>query len=211
MTEENRENAELDLFVEESEENATIEMPSELQNGSEITNDMDDDEKDATAETESCEEEKPEKSSEIEPAEAEIRVLDELAALKEETAAVLTAVTKLQNGIRASDKIFEEYKQNLSDVKATFDSFENQLPQLVPQLRGEIKTSYKDTIEEAVMNYKNLKAAIAKDINNAINTWNKVREVNKDIKRIESFLRFSILLQTVLVILFVLEVFVWKN
>lgn len=208
MTDENRENAEMDLFV---EENATIEMPSEPQNESEPTNDMDDDEKIVIEEIDGREEEELEKSNENVPAEAENRVLEELAALKEQNAAAITAVTELQNAIKANDEVFEKYKQNLSDVKDTFDTFTTQLPQLVTQLRSEIKTSYKATIEEAVMNYKNLKIAIGKDINNAINTWNNVREVNKDIKRIEKFLLFSILLQTVLVILFILEVFVWKN
>ena len=67
--------------------------------------------------------------------------------------------------------------------------------------------SNRKIIEEAAENYKNLKKAIANDINKAIETWDKVRESKKE-QRIERFLLFIVMMQAAITIKILWDYFI---
>ena len=207
MADENRDF--IDLF-ENDEENTVKEMPSEAANQSDATNDRDENEKTLTEEI--CEpvDEQPENKDNLCQKNAYEFILKELNMLKEQNVIVLSEIQKLTDKksdeeIVAEEKnVYEKYRQNLKDFQDTFTVFESQLPQLILQLRTELKTGpgndYKQIIEEAAANYGNLKKAIGNDINKAIETWNKVRGGEKERQKIERLLLIIAIMQAAITI-----------
>lgn len=128
-------------------------------------------------------------------------VLDVLNELKEQNKELLAAV----NEIRKEKTVYESYQQNLKDFKDTFEMFQEQLPQVIIQLRSDLKTGpgtdYRKIIEEAAENYKYLKKAIANDINKAIETWNKVRCGEKEYRKTELLLLLIVIMQIAITII----------
>lgn len=225
MSDENRDF--IDLF-DNDEENTVIEMPSEAANESDVTNDKD--EKEKTLIEEICEPtgEQPEnKGNASQNSELDF-ILNELNMLKMQNVLILGEIQKItdEKCVEKGKFVFEKYQKNLEEYQATFEAFKAQFPQIITQLRADLKTEYetvydegsknlkeflddmhtgpkveyKKIIEEAAANYGNLKKAIGNDINKAIETWNKVRGGEKERQKIERLLLIIAIMQAAITI-----------
>lgn len=221
MSDENRDF--IHLF-ENDEENTVIEMPLEAANESGAANDKSEEEKMPTREICEPDGEQPEnkQKSELD------FILKELNMLKTQNRLILSEIQKITDGIfdEEGKNVLEKYQKNLDEYQATFETFKAQFPQLITQLRADLKTEYetvydegsknlkeflddmhtgpkveyKKIIEEAAANYGNLKKAIGNDINKAIETWNKVRGSEKERQKIERLLFIIAIMQAAITI-----------
>ena len=175
-------NQEFDDLVEVSENLSTSEIAVEGDNSEDAIVYEQEDEKTLTEKVCALEDNQA-KNPEEKQKETVVSLLKEI---QKENREILEVIKEIQN----EKIVYEKYQQNLNDFKGTFEIFQTQLPQLILQLRTDLKTGpgtdYRKIIEEAAENYKNLKKAIANDINKAIETWDKVRESKKE-QRIERF------------------------
>lgn len=192
MPEENQYFGEL---IEGTQEISPTEIASESVNNEGAIVDMEDKEETLTEDVCVLETE-PSEKNEILPDEKQNEViLTVLKELKEENKELLAAIKEIRN----EKIVYEKYQQNLNDFHDTFEMVKEQAPQLITQLRSELKegpgTDYRKIIEEAAANYKNLKKAIANDINKAIETWNKVRGGEKEYQKIKQLLIIIVVLQ----------------
>lgn len=221
MSDENRDFKDL---LDAYEENTVIEMPLEAANESDAATDKGEEEKTPTEEICEPADEQPEnkQKSELD------FILKELNMLKIQNMMVLSEIQKITDGKFAEEgkNVFEKYQKNLDEYQATFETFKSQFPQLITQLRADLKTEYetvydegsknlkeflddmhtgpkaeyKKIIEEAAANYGNLKKAIGNDINKAIETWNKVRGGEKERQKIERLLWIIAIMQAAITI-----------
>lgn len=192
MPEENQYFGEL---IEGTQEILPTEIASESVNNEDAIVDVEDKEETFTEDVCALEAETSEKN-EILPDEKQNEViLTVLKELKEENKELLAAIKEIQN----EKIVYEKYQQNLNDFHDTFEMVKEQAPQLITQLRSELKegpgTDYRKIIEEAAANYKNLKKAIANDMNKAIETWNKVRGGEKEYQKLKQLLIIIVVLQ----------------
>lgn len=196
-------NQEFDDLVEVSENLSTSEIAVEGDNSEDAIVYEQEDEKTLTEKV--CElEDSQAKNPEVKQKETVVSLLKEI---QKENKEILEVIKEIQN----EKIVYEKYQQNLNDFKGTFEIFQTQLPQLILQLRTDLKTGpgtdYRKIIEEAAENYKNLKKAIANDINKAIETWDKVRESKKE-QRIERFLLFIVMMQAAITIKILWDYFI---
>ena len=196
-------NQEFDDLVEVSENLSTSEIAVEGDNSEDAIVYEQEDEKTLTEKV--CElEDNQAKNPEVKQKETVVSLLKEI---QKENKEILEVIKEIQN----EKIVYEKYQQNLNDFKGTFEIFQTQLPQLILQLRTDLKTGsgtdYRKIIEEAAENYKNLKKAIANDINKAIETWDKVRESKKE-QRIERFLLFIVMMQAAITIKILWDYFI---
>lgn len=196
-------NQEFDDLVEVSENLSTSEIAVEGDNSEDAIVYEQEDEKTLTEKV--CElEDNQAKNPEVKQKETVVSLLKEI---QKENKEILEVINEIQN----EKIVYEKYQQNLNDFKGTFEIFQTQLPQLILQLRTDLKTGpgtdYRKIIEEAAENYKNLKKAIANDINKAIETWDKVRESKKE-QRIERFLLFIVMMQAAITIKILWDYFI---
>ena len=196
-------NQEFDDLVEASENLSTSEIAVEGDNSEDAIVYEQEDEKTLTEKV--CElEDNQAKNPEVKQKETVVSLLKEI---QKENKEILEVIKEIQN----EKIVYEKYQQNLNDFKGTFEIFQTQLPQLILQLRTDLKTGpgtdYRKIIEEAAENYKNLKKAIANDINKAIETWDKVRESKKE-QRIERFLLFIVMMQAAITIKILWDYFI---
>lgn len=196
-------NQEFDDLVEVSENLSTSEIAVEGDNSEDAIVYEQEDEKTLTEKV--CElEDNQAKNPEVKQKETVVSLLKEI---QKENKAILEVIKEIQN----EKIVYEKYQQNLNDFKGTLEIFQTQLPQLILQLRTDLKTGpgtdYRKIIEEAAENYKNLKKAIANDINKAIETWDKVRESKKE-QRIERFLLFIVMMQAAITIKILWDYFI---
>ncbi len=196
-------NQEFDDLVEVSENLSTSEIAVEGDNSEDAIVYEQEDEKTLTEKV--CElEDNQAKNPEEKQKEIVVSLLKEI---QKENKEILEVIKEIQN----EKIVYEKYQQNLNDFKGTFEIFQTQLPQLILQLRTDLKTGpgtdYRKIIEEAAENYKNLKKAIANDINKAIETWDKVRESKKE-QRIERFLLFIVMMQAAITIKILWDYFI---
>lgn len=198
MSEENRDYS---ADFSEAAENVTIDMPSEAQNDGNETNDMDGSGKTLTKEICAPEEGQRENEEKFLQNSSIDQLLKELNVVKTQNMMILCEIQKMKEKEKS---VYEPYQQNLKDFQDTFKTFQSQLPQLITQLRTELKTGpgtdYKKIIQEAADNYKNLKTAIGNDINKAIATWNKVRGGEKERQKIERLLLVIAIMQAAITI-----------
>lgn len=198
MSEENRDYS---ADFSEAAENVTIDMPSEAQNDGNETNDMDGSGKTLTEEICAPEEGQRENEEKFLQNSSIDQLLKELNVVKTQNMMILCEIKKMKEKEKS---VYEPYQQNLKDFQDTFKTFQSQLPQLITQLRTELKTGpgtdYKKIIQEAADNYKNLKTAIGNDINKAIATWNKVRGGEKERQKIERLLLVIAIMQAAITI-----------
>lgn len=192
-------------YVEEASENVTIEMPSEAENVEAPITSLDSDEK--TLKKEICESEERQQKNEHnlqqnEQYDAVIKLINEL---KEQNIELLGEVTAIKQSMKRTDEIYKKYESNLMDYQDTFKLFEQNYPQIITQVRTDLKKEYKTVLCEAADNYKKLKAAISKDINKAIETWEKVHGNDQDKKRVEYILLLVAGLEVAAVMLLVLD------
>ena len=196
-------NQEFDDLVEVSDNLSTSEIAVEGDNSEDAIVYEQEDEKTLTEKV--CElEDSQAKNPEVKQKETVVSLLKEI---QKENKEILEVIKEIQN----EKIVYEKYQQNLNDFKGTFEIFQTQLPQLILQLRTDLKTGpgtdYRKIIEEAAENYKNLKKAIANDINKAIETWDKVRESKKE-QRIERFLLFIVMMQAAITIKILWDYFI---
>lgn len=196
-------NQEFDDLVEVSENLSTSEIAVEGDNSEDAIVYEQEDEKTLTEKV--CElEDNQAKNPEVKQKETVVSLLKEI---QKENKEILEVIKEIQN----EKIVYEKYQQNLNDFKGTFEIFQTQLPQLILQLRTDLKTGpgtdYRKIIEEAAENYKNLKKVIANDINKAIETWDKVRESKKE-QRIERFLLFIVMMQAAITIKILWDYFI---
>lgn len=193
-----------DIGDSEAEGNVTLDAPCEPENVEAATNDKGEGEKTLTSQNCASDEELTENDVD-EPlkfdAEAILAAINEIKVQNEK---IITALQELNN----DEKVYERYQQNLDDFRKTFELFESQLPQVVTQLRTELKTGpgtdYKNIIQEAAQNYANLKSAISKDIKKAVETWNNVRSDDKAKRKNERLLILVAAMQvTIFMMLFI--------
>lgn len=196
-------NQEFDDLVEVSENLSTSEIAVEGDNSEDAIVYEQEDEKTLTEKVCALEDDQA-KNPDEKQKETVVSLLKEL---QKENKEILEVIKEIQN----EKIVYEKYQQNLNDFKDTFEIFQTQLPQLILQLRTDLKTGpgtdYRKIIEEAAENYKNLKKAIANDINKAIETWDKVRESKKE-QRIERFLLFIVMMQAAITIKILWDYFI---
>lgn len=196
-----QENQDFDELVEVSDENSSTEIGTEAGNDEDTIVCEEEDEKTHTEQMCASEDDAPENTEDLKKEMRIGDVLDVLNELKEQNKELLAAV----NEIRKEKTVYESYQQNLKDFKDTFEMFQKQLPQLIIQLRSDLKTGpgtdYRKIIEEAAENYKYLKKAIANDINKAIETWNKVRGGEKEYRKTERLLLLIVIMQIAITII----------
>lgn len=196
-------NQEFDDLVEVSENLSTSEIAVEGDNSEDAIVYEQEDEKTLTEKVWALEDNQA-KNPEEKQKETVVSLLKEI---QKENKEILEVIKEIQN----EKIVYEKYQQNLNDFKGTFEIFQTQLPQLILQLRTDLKTGpgtdYRKIIEEAAENYKNLKKAIANDINKAIETWDKVRESKKE-QRIERFLLFIVMMQAAITIKILWDYFI---
>lgn len=196
-------NQEFDDLVEVSENLSTSEIAVEGDNSEDAIVYEQEDEKTLTEKVCALEDNQA-KNPEEKQKETIVSLLKEI---QKENKEILEVIKEIQN----EKIVYEKYQQNLNNFKGTFEIFQTQLPQLILQLRTDLKTGpgtdYRKIIEEAAENYKNLKKAIANDINKAIETWDKVRESKKE-QRIERFLLFIVMMQAAITIKILWDYFI---